>query len=383
MLRIYFLQQWYALADEALEDALYDSQAMRNFVGIDLGVESVPDATTLLKFRDLLEAHDLGRPILEEIAALLGEIKLLMREGTLIESSIIAAPSSTTNARRERDPAMHQTRKGNQWYFGMRAHIGADEASGLVHSVEGTAANGSDISQAHTLLHGEEERAGGDAGYTGVEKREEIMAMGREIDWQIAARRSTAKKEAEGFGKMIDTAWETLKARARAVVEHPLTAPSGAALRAACGRLSRSAWLRIIKNISGTAKCATAGWRKAPVNYESSSPWPISTWCVANWWPPPQPETGGPPRIPGLNDHAKPKTCQKPVLLHREMIKPPKKTLATSPLPKRRFIQRFLRPAGGVPVQAPQIRISRFLFQTKPLSSQFLPIIHPQARAAP
>jgi IS5 family transposase len=221
MLRIYFLQQWYALADEALEDALYDSQAMRNFVGIDLGSESVPDATTLLKFRHLLEAHDLGRAIFEEIAALLGEKQLLMREGTLIDATIIAAPSSTKNARRERDPAMHQTKKGNQWYFGMKAHIGADDASGLVHSVEGTAANVSDISQAHTLLHGEEERAGGDAGYTGVEKREEIEALGREIDWRIAARRSAVKKEPEGFGKMIGTAWETLKARARALVEHP------------------------------------------------------------------------------------------------------------------------------------------------------------------
>src|SRR5665213_2982657 len=112
MLRIYFLQQWYGLADEALEDALYDSQALRSFAGIDLGVEGVPDATTLLKFRHLLEAHDLTRRIFEEVNALLGERSLLMREGTIVDATIIAAPSSTKNARQERDPEMHQTKKG-------------------------------------------------------------------------------------------------------------------------------------------------------------------------------------------------------------------------------------------------------------------------------
>jgi len=220
-LRLYFLQQWYALADEALEDALYDSQALRNFAGIDLGSQAVPDATTLLKFRHLLEAHELGRRIFEEVGALLEEKKLLMREGTLMDASIIAAPSSTKNRRRERDPDMHQTKKGNQWYFGMKAHIGADEASGLVHSVEGTAAHVSDISQAHALLHGEEKRAGADAGYTGVEKRPEVVALGRAIEWRVAARRSTLKAQPEGWAKAINGAWETLKARARALVEHP------------------------------------------------------------------------------------------------------------------------------------------------------------------
>jgi IS5 family transposase len=221
MLRLYFLQQWYALADEALEDALYDSQALRNFAGIDLGSEAVPDATTLLKFRHLLETHELTRRIFEEVGALLEEKQLLMREGTLIDATIIAAPSSTKNRRRERDPAMHQTKKGNQWYFGMKAHIGADETSGLVHSVEGTAANVSDISQAHALLHGEEKRAGADAGYTGVEKRPEIVALGRGIEWRVAARRSTLKAQPEGWAKAIGGAWEKLKARARALVEHP------------------------------------------------------------------------------------------------------------------------------------------------------------------
>jgi transposase, IS5 family len=216
MLRLYFLAQWYALADEALEDALYDSQALRNFAGIDLGSEAVPDATTLLKFRHLLEAHELGRRIFEEVGALLEEKQLLLREGTLIDASIIAAPASTKNRRRERDPAMHQTRKGNQWYFGMKAHIGADETSGLVHSVEGTAANVSDISQAHALLHGEEKR-----GYTGVQKRPEVVALGRAIEWRVAARRSSHQAQPEGWAKALNGAWETLKARARALVEHP------------------------------------------------------------------------------------------------------------------------------------------------------------------
>ena len=194
---------------------------MRNFTGIDLGTEAVPDATTLLKFRHLLEAHDLGRRIFEEIGALLVEKNLLMREGTLIDATIITAPSSTKNQQRERDPAMHQTKKGNQWYFGMKAHIGADAASGLVHSVEGTAANVSDISQAHALLHGGEKSVGADAGYVGAEKRPGIVALGRDLDWRIAARRSAMKAQPESWAKAIGGAWEKLKARARALVEHP------------------------------------------------------------------------------------------------------------------------------------------------------------------
>src|SRR5476651_2222801 len=156
MLRIYVLQQWYALADEALEDALYDSQAMRSFAGIDLGVESVPDATTLLKFRHLLERHALPQEIFKEINAHLSERNLFMREGTIIDATIIAAPSSTKNAKKERDPQMHQTKKGNMWHFGMKAHIGADAESGLVHSVIGTAANINDVTRGNALLHGDE-----------------------------------------------------------------------------------------------------------------------------------------------------------------------------------------------------------------------------------
>ena len=221
MLRIYFLQQWYGLADEALEDTIYDSQAMRSFAGIDLGLESVPDATTLLKFRHLLEAHDLTKRIFEEVGALLSERKLLMREGTLVDATIIAAPSSTKNRQGKRDPDMHQTKKGNQWYFGMKAHIGADAASGLVHNVEGTAANESDISQTHKLLHGAEKIVHADAGYTGVEKRAEIIATHSNVEWRVAARRSKIKAMPESWVKDLSVRFEKLKARARALVEHP------------------------------------------------------------------------------------------------------------------------------------------------------------------
>ena len=221
MLRIYFLQQWYGLADEALEDTIYDSQAMRSFVGIDLGREAVPDATTLLKFRRLLEAHELTRRIFEEVVALLTERKLLMREGTLVDATIIAAPSSTKNREGKRDAEMHQTKKGNQWHFGMKAHIGADAASGLVHSVEGTAANESDISQTHKLLHGEEKTAHGDAGYTGVEKRAEILAAHGGVEWRVALKRGKIKEMPQSWVKDLTVRFEKLKAQTRALVEHP------------------------------------------------------------------------------------------------------------------------------------------------------------------
>ena len=137
MLRLYFLQQWYGLADEALEDALYDSQALRGFAGIDLSVASVPDATTVLNFRHWLEEHDLTRALFDEVGAMLEERGLLMRQGTIVDATIIAALPSTKNKSKARDPEMHQTKKGNQWHFGMKAHIGVDVASGVVHTVVG------------------------------------------------------------------------------------------------------------------------------------------------------------------------------------------------------------------------------------------------------
>ncbi len=221
MLRVYFLQQWYGLADEALEDALYDSQALQRFARIELGAEGVPDATTLLKFRRLLESHDLCKALFTAINADLAARGLLLREGTLVDATLIAAPTSTKNEHRKRDPEMHQTKKGNQWYFGLKAHIGADRDSKLVHTVVVTAANVADVTQTAALLHGEETEVHADAGYTGVEKRPEILAMQRRIDWRIATKRSLIKALAEGAQKDALKAVEKTKAAVRAFVEHP------------------------------------------------------------------------------------------------------------------------------------------------------------------
>src|SRR5512137_862909 len=198
MLRVYFLQQWYGLADEALEDALYDSHALQSFARIDLAAEGVPDATTLLNFRRLLETHDLCQGLFAAINADLTARGLLLREGTLVDATLIAAPPSTKNKEKQRDPEMHQVKKGNQWYFGMKAHIGADRDSKLVHTLATTAANVADITQTAALLHGEEQPVHADAGYLGVEKRAEIVALARKIDWQIAAKRGAIKALAEG-----------------------------------------------------------------------------------------------------------------------------------------------------------------------------------------
>ncbi|MDP3785625.1 MAG: IS5 family transposase, partial [Undibacterium sp.] len=225
MLRMYFVQQWYGLADEAVEDAIYDSQALRNFMDIDLCKQSVPDATTLMGFRHLLEANDLSQAMLIEVNAMLIERGLLMRKGTLVDATLIAAPSSTKNERHGRDPEMHQTKKGNQWYFGLKAHIGVDKESGLVHTLVTTSANVSDISQTPVLLHGQEQDVWLDAGYVGVEKREDMQAAltanGQEVQWHIAKRRKTIEKLAEGWQKSSALAYEKLKAQVRARVEHP------------------------------------------------------------------------------------------------------------------------------------------------------------------
>jgi len=221
MLRVYFLQQWYALADEALEDALYDSQALQRFARIDLSAEGVPDATTLLKFRRLLETHDLCKGLFAAINADLAARGLLLREGTLVDATLIAAPPSTKNKDKQRDPEMHQTKKGNQWYFGLKAHIGADRDSKLVHTVVVSAANVADIAKTAELLHGEETQVHADAGYTGVAKRPEIVALGRKIDWQIAGKRSVIKSMAESAEKEVLKTLEKAKASVRAFVEHP------------------------------------------------------------------------------------------------------------------------------------------------------------------
>ena len=221
MLRMYLAQQCFGLSDEGMEDALYDSQAIRRFVGIDLTRERAPDATTLLKFRRLLEQHGLTRRLLETLNGHLAAKGLFMRTGTVVDATLIAAPSSTKNKKGERDPEMHQAKKGKQYYFGMKVHVGADMDSGLVHSLVGTAANVSDVTRAHELLHGDEEVAFGDAGYQGAHKRPEADPE-HAVDWQVAMRPGKRRQldRMQPLDKLKDEV-EKLKASIRAKVEHP------------------------------------------------------------------------------------------------------------------------------------------------------------------
>lgn len=221
MLRIYFLQQWYALADEALEDAIYDSQAMRDFIGIDLAIESVPDATTLLRFRHRLEKHALTQRIFEAINASLAEQGLFMREGTIVDATIVAAAPSTKNQAKQRDPEMKQTKKGNQWYFGLKAHIGVDAVTGLTHSVVATSANVADVTMTGHLVRDDDKRVYGDAGYIGMGHY-----LGEEKDAPnsrscVAAKRNAIKKREDSPMKTLLLKIEKTKASIRAKVEHP------------------------------------------------------------------------------------------------------------------------------------------------------------------
>ena len=212
MLRVHCVQLFYNLSDPGMEDLLYEVESVRRFVGLRL-TEALPDETTILNFRHLLEKHDLGEGLFEEINAHLASRGHRLRTGTIVDASIIAAPSSTKNRRRARG---HRTKKGKQWYFGMKAHIGVDAVSGLAHSLTTTAANASDVTQAGALLHGAETTAWGDAGYQGVEKRPEHRGGG--VEWRVAmkpGRRRLLDKEGP------EAAAETRKASVRAKVEHP------------------------------------------------------------------------------------------------------------------------------------------------------------------
>ncbi len=217
MLRIQLLQQWYALSDPAMEEALYEIVSMRQFAGVQLS-QSIPDETTILHLRHLLEVRGLGLKLLETVNAHLVARGLMMRQGTMVDATIINAPSSTKNTQGTRDAEMHQTKKGNQYYFGMKAHIGVDRDSGLVHTVVGTAANVSDVTMTAQLLHGEETQVFADAGYTGAHKREELKD--KAIEWEIATRCSKLKALAEGSVKQAWRHLETLRAQVRARVEH-------------------------------------------------------------------------------------------------------------------------------------------------------------------
>jgi IS5 family transposase len=217
MLRIHCLQLWWNLSDPAMEEELHERPLYRRFVGLD-GAPRLPDETTILRFRHLLEKHKLAPQVLATINAGLAEQGLMLKTGTVVDATIIAAPSSTKNKDGERDPEMHQTKKGNQWHFGMKAHIGVDAESGLVHTVIGSAANVNDVTQAGALLHGQETVAFGDAGYRGVDKRPEAQGPIWHVAMQPGKRKAldmTAK-----WARLLEKA-EKLKASVRAKVEHP------------------------------------------------------------------------------------------------------------------------------------------------------------------
>ncbi len=213
MLRIHFLQHWFNLSDPAAEEALYDSQALRNFVGIDLGREPAPDETTICKFRHLMEKHNLGDQLFHLVNQYLKENGMKVSRGTIVDASIISAPSSTKNKKKERDPEMKQTKKGNQWYFGMKAHIGVDSKTRLIHSVVATAANVHDSQVLPDLLHGEETRVWGDSAYTG--QKQTITDYAPRAQDFTQAKGSRNRKLTED-----ERAKNRNKSRVRARVEH-------------------------------------------------------------------------------------------------------------------------------------------------------------------
>jgi transposase, IS5 family len=218
MLRIHYLQQWFGLSDPAMEEALHDVPLYREFAKLEGVTARLPDETTILRFRHLLERHELAVDMLRVVNDILQAKGLMMRTGTAVDATLISAPSSTKNADGARDPEMKQTRKGNNWYFGMKAHIGVDAQSGLVHTVAGTAANVNDLTMAGALLHGDEEAAFGDAGYQGVHKRAEAAGP----IWHVAMRPCKRRKlnlfiEPDFVAERV----EKMKASIRAKVEHP------------------------------------------------------------------------------------------------------------------------------------------------------------------
>jgi len=213
MLRIYFLQQWFNLSDPAVEEALYDSLAMRSFVGVDLGREPVPDETTACKFRHLLEKHEIGRQLFEQVHVHLEKRGIKISRGTIVDATIINAPSSTKNASGERDPDMHQTKKGNQWYFGMKAHIGVDSKTKVIHAVVATAANVADSTLLPDLLHGDETRVWGDQAYKG---QTEVIREHAPQALDLTNRRYRFKNRVDE----VQRAKNRVKSKVRSRVEH-------------------------------------------------------------------------------------------------------------------------------------------------------------------
>jgi len=216
MLRIHFLQQWFGYSDPAMEEALHDIPLLRRFAGLDAFEDTLPDESTILRFRHLLEKHDLAVALFAEVDALLAQKGLTMKRGTIVDATLIAAPSSTKNQDKQRDPEMTQTKKGNQWHFGMKAHIGVDAESGLIHSVECTTAKVADIAMMEACLHGEEAFALGDRGYHKTTRTVEHLE--KEGDLFIV---TPSKKPAGGKLTQEQKASNRMLSAIRAIVEHP------------------------------------------------------------------------------------------------------------------------------------------------------------------
>lgn len=223
MLRMYLMQNWFNLSDAGLEDAIYDSYAMRSFMHIDFYKEQVPDATTLLKFRHLLEKHHIGEQIFADVNSRLEKCGLMMHGGTIVDATIVHAPSSTKNNKGERDPEMHQTKKGNQWYFGMKIHSGVDAGSGYVHTITATSANVHDIDEAAKLIREDDEVMYGDSGYSGMAKRTEVKEDKHlsQMEFRTNVRPSSIKVPASYKGINWDKDIENRKSSTRCKVEHP------------------------------------------------------------------------------------------------------------------------------------------------------------------
>ena len=231
MLRIYFMQNWFNLSDPQAEDSLYDIESMRRFAGIELMGHDIPDETTILRFRHLLEQHQLTERIFAEIRSLLEQKRLLLKSGTIVDATIIAAPPSTKNEQKARDPEMHQTKKGKDWHFGMKAHIGTDR-HGIVHSLSTTAANVSDITQMPELLHGAEREVFGDQAYWSEAHRQAALAKGiryrvnrrspRLSEYQrfINRRRSAARARVEHVFHVVKRLWGFSKVRYRGLAKN-------------------------------------------------------------------------------------------------------------------------------------------------------------------
>ena len=222
MLRIHFMQQWFGLSDPAMEEALHDTPIYREFAHLDVGTSRIPDESTILRFRHLLEEHNLAAQMLAAVNVTLVQAGLLLKAGTAVDATLIPAPSSTKNNDGTRDAAMTSSKKGNNYHFGMKAHIGVDADSGLVHTVHATTGSASDVTQAHELLHGQESAVFADSGYRGVTKREEIKSQEHQPEWHVAmmpSKRRALDKDSP-MGAVLEKL-EKLKAAVRAKVEHP------------------------------------------------------------------------------------------------------------------------------------------------------------------